>query len=118
MKKSVLFLICFFACSLLAIADNGPYHFQRVVNSATTTTANAWCKLLGSNTDSKKIMIVEDSRTMNIKIAFSIANTTNASYWLQCPVDGIFDQPVKLDTNYGIYVSTTDTATVRMMLIN
>jgi hypothetical protein len=126
MKKTFLLLISLFFCSAMAMADNGPFHFQRVVNSATsvTSTASAWTLLTGSKVASKKIMIAEDTRSLKLLIAFSAANTTNASYWLQTPADGIFDQPVQVDPAFGIMIGTTLTggtlpaATVRLMLDN
>ena len=126
MKKLFLFLAISMALASHVRADNGPYHFNRVVTSATsvTTTANAWTLLTGSKVEGKKLMIAEDTRNFNLKIAFSDANTTNGSYWLQTAADGIFDQPFKIDLAFGIMVSTTLTAgtgpapTIRLMIMN
>ena len=126
MKKLGLLLISLLFCSIMALADNGPYHFSRVVNSATsvTTTASAWTLLTGSKVAAKNIMISEDTRLLNLKIAFSSANTTNGSYWLQTPADGVFEQPIQVDPDFGIMIGTTMTggtlpaATVRLMLAN
>ena len=126
MKKLFLFLAISMALASHVRADNGPYHFNRILNSATsvTTTANAFTLLTGSKVDAKKVMIAEDTRSLNLYIAFSDANTINGSYWLQTPNDGIFDQPVKVNPDFGVMVGTTLTAgtgpapTVRLMLVN
>lgn len=126
MKKISLLLISLLFCSVMALADNGPYHYNNVTVSATTvtTTAYAWTLLAGSKAEAKKVMIAEDTRTLNLRIAFCQSDTTNANYWLQTPNDGVFDQPTKVDPNFGIMIGTTMTggvlpaATVRLILNN
>ena len=126
MKKFGLLLTCLLFCSAMALADNGPFHYIPITNSATsvTTTASAWTLLTSSKVDAKKVMIAEDTRSLNLKIAFSVGDTTNSTYWLQTTTDGIFDQPFKVNPAFGVMVGTTLTAgtgtkpTVRMFLNN
>jgi len=128
MKKLFLFLAISMALASHVRADNGPYHFNRVLDSATsiTTTASVWTLIPGSKIDAKKVIISEDSRTLNLKIAFSANDTTTAiaSYWLHKPADGIFEHDFKIDPSFGIMIGTTLTggtlpaATVRTILGN
>ena len=119
--KKFLFLFGLLAVfSVSAYADPITYSYSRVTRTATAVSANTWTQLNGTvyqgNFDPtcKHIKISEDTRNFDIYVAFTSQDINTSTAWLQKASDGVFDEPMSLDPNYGVYVYVSGTCTVRL----